>query len=139
MKLTELKLRQLIREELNIQSRNQPPRYSVTGAIQNLLEALLQKFESELTSVYDIEFEEAYSMKGQVKVRYEVYNRRLDMMKEGLILLMEVDQKIHIEIRGGMIGGNLNDVIYEKEFGPSEDIANAVDIVSIFQIVAGRP
>lgn len=141
MKLTESKLRSIIQEELNIQSSGRlPPKYSVQGGIQIVMKRAFKYFESQLKSAYDIEFDDVYETDRQLSVMFEVYNRRQDMMKEGRILMFEVDKEVELEIRAKQIGyDNLGpeDTIYENTFDPKDDLT-AIDIVSIFQTVAGR-
>lgn len=143
MKLTEKKIRQLVREELNIKSgRTQPLENSLDGYITRFIVDTMKYFAAELESAYDIEFMDSALVSNKAfQTDFEVYNRRQDIMKEGSIMMMHRQgEGVFIQIRGGMIGTpySQQDKFIEKTIAPAEDPRQTIDIVSSFQILAGR-
>jgi len=141
MKLTESKLRRIIREELNIQQgRTLPPENSLNGYINRYIADTMKHFAAQLKSAYDIEFEDALLGDRSFQTDFRVYNSRQDMMKEGMIMMMHRDDGVYINVRGGQIGTPHTEQrqFIDKTIAFSEDPRQTIDIVSSFQILAGR-
>lgn len=141
MELTEDKLRNIIREELNVQmGRTQPPRNSLGGYMNRFIEDTAKRFASALQSQYDIEFQKAILGDRSFNADFQVYNSRQDMMKEGKMYMFVRDGSVTIQIEGGPLGAGVSGMnqFVDETIGYNEDPMNQIDIVSAFQVLAGR-
>ena len=141
MKLTESKLRSIIREELNVQTGTDSPRNSYNGYINRFVMDTAKRFASQLESAYEIDFENPVLIEKQFKAKFEIYNSRQDMFKQGLMMIYPANNEVYIEAYGGQSGYQSpvdQQKFLETTVGLDEDPSQAIDIVSSFQTLAGR-
>lgn len=143
MKTIRKKVRQIIREELNIQKgRRQPPTLSVNGHINKFLERTAKEFARRLQKNYDIEFTDAILGDRSFQVDFKVYNSRQDMFKQGQMFMWAKNGEVVVKAEGGEVGSTIGDSHYQtfidQTFSYSEDPTSEIAIVSAFQTLAGR-
>jgi hypothetical protein len=104
------------------------------------MEQTLKRFASALDSAYDIEFEDPIMTDRSFQSNFEVYNRRQDVFYEGMIFMFVKDQKVMFQVRGGRLGSSVSEQqrFVDTEFSFDEDPMSQIDIVSAFQVLAGK-
>lgn len=141
MKLTQNKLRSIIREELRFtQGRTGVPKGTANYHIHQFIKKVANEFASRLQSAYEIQFEDAQESRMAVTADFKVYNNRQDMFKEGSLAIFDIGGEITVEVRGGDLGSSVSEKqeIINQTFGYSEAPLGEIDIVSSFQVLAGR-
>lgn len=141
MKLTEDKLRRIIREELQFKSgETVPPRGTANRAVHDYLKRVVNRLASQLQSAYEIDFEPAIESNMAFTADFEIYNNRQDVMYEGRLTAFRINEEIKIEAQGGRLGTSIPEwnSFLNKRFDMDENPVEQLDIVSSFQILAGR-
>ena len=125
MKLTEDKLRQIIREELDLRKGNQPNPNSANGYLQKFLETTARRFYQELRSNFDIEFSDSVATKLSMQTDFQIYSQKQDRYKEGRMFMyvMKENNSLRIEAQGGPLGASISEMrtFIETEIPPSQD------------------
>lgn len=141
MKLTESKLRQLIKEELRFGGgRTSAPKGTANYYIHQFVKKVANEFASRLQSEYEIQFEDAIEGNMAVTADFKIYNDRQDMYKQGSLAVFEVNNQIKVEVRGGDLGSSVNEQqeIINQSFDYNEAPLGEIDIVSALRVLAGR-
>lgn len=123
MKLTENKLRRIVREEMEFMVRNRPNPNSLNGYKQKYMETTFRRLAQELKSAFDIEFEDPVVSKLGLNADFELYSKRQDIFKEGRIVMFMKDGRLNVQISGGPVGAGISgeQEIVDAEIGPNED------------------
>lgn len=141
MKLTQDKLRSIIREELRFtQGRTDVPKGTANYYIHQFIKKMANELASRLQSAYEIQFEDAQESRMAVTADFKIYNSRQDMFKEGSLAVFDVGGEITVEVRGGDLGSGVNQQkeIINQTFGYGEAPLGEIDIVSSLQVLGGR-
>jgi len=141
MKLTQNKLRSIIREELRFtQGRTGVPKGTSNYHIHQFIKKVANELASRLQSAYEIQFEDAQESRMAVTADFKIYNNRQDMFKEGSLAIFDIGGEITVEVRGGDLGSSVSEKqeIIKQTFGYSEAPLGEIDIVSSLQVLAGR-
>lgn len=141
MKLTEQRLRKIIKEELRFGGgRTSAPKGTANFYIHQFIKSVANEFASRLQDAYEIQFEDAVEGNMSVTADFTVYNSRADQYKEGNLAVFEVGGQIKVELRGGDLGSSVSEqqTIINQDFEYNEGPLAQIDIVSAMQVLAGR-